>query len=677
MSGQPYKYASDPQKYRQEFMDVLGIRADIDAMNLEANKVYKQTGQLPAVSQMQDNRTTAEIYADVQKMKLGIIRDLEPIADAQFASQIVETLFNSPLNSNNKLVIFLAQRAPEIANNLKKIYSFKIKGDINDANVFVQFVEDMYNKSKASFSSVESYFNKTGSEIERGINRNDIDKIKEIINRMKVRINNLHINKLPPIVRRGYTDDIRVLLERIDAMVNVFPSSEEMLKYDSYGLQVTEKLPFDDAFANHVRELNILIKEELPRTDTLQTAILHLEKFVENTNPSEFNDAYKRVLGYLPDDKTLATVRQLREYLNSDLNKMVRRKEIEQIKDLEVPVTLKEKASDTLFTSMLGLNPPDRTPPIEGVEGTSVIQKRGRGRPKGSSVGKGSTSSRVQPINNNNNNTLSRVQIPVTRGIPVPNNAVIPEHLITQPTERYPLFRNANTGQINILRNDDDYFNIMSREAYIYDENNPPITDVRRVGRVRRNEVLPVARGRGRPKGSGIKKTFKEFFLENTDKTKGIQPEKRYISFGKYLINKNKLNDNIIAIKRPSGANINEFPSSKVSDKLGTVFRKIVGGNIPTFNELSDLSEEEKMYLHNVAKKAEIEDKFSIPAPSKDKQEKDIHNFEVMKGEIMSGNDSKELIKKFKLLLVKLSKNGTLPKREVQEIMQELLELGY
>jgi hypothetical protein len=47
-----------------------------------------------------------------------------------------------------------------------------------------------------------------------------------------------------------------------------------------------------------------------------------------------------------------------------------------------------------------------------------------------------------------------------------------------------------------------------------------------------------------------------------------------------------------------------------------------------------------------------------------------------MRGEIMAGNDNKELLKKFKLHILKLSKSGTLPKREVQEILEDLLELG-
>ena len=103
----------------------------------------------------------------------------------------------------------------------------------------------------------------------------------------------------------------------------------------------------------------------------------------------------------------------------------------------------------------------------------------------------------------------------------------------------------------------------------------------------------------------------------------------------------------------------------------------MIGGGTPSYNELAKLSEPEKVYLHKLTTRANIIDKFSIPTPSKDQQEKDIHEFEVLKGEIMAGNDSKELIKKFKLHLMKLSKNGTLPKKEVSEIMEELIEMGY
>ena len=50
MSGQPYKYASDPARFRQDYMNTLKLQIDINEMNFEANKTFKATGQLPTSS---------------------------------------------------------------------------------------------------------------------------------------------------------------------------------------------------------------------------------------------------------------------------------------------------------------------------------------------------------------------------------------------------------------------------------------------------------------------------------------------------------------------------------------------------------------------------------------------------------------------------------------------------
>jgi hypothetical protein len=184
-------------------------------------------------------------------------------------------------------------------------------------------------------------------------------------------------------------------------------------------------------------------------------------------------------------------------------------------------------------------------------------------------------------------------------------------------------------------------------------------------------------RKRGRPKGSGIKKKYSEVVKSSTATDKGIDEDRRFIKFGKYLINNKKLNDGVLAVKRPSGNNIFEFPSQHISSNMQNVIKTMIGGGMPKYEDLNKLSEPEKIYLHKLSSKANIIDKFSIPTPSKSEYEKDIHDFEVMKGEIMSGNDNKDMIKKFKMHIMKLSKTGALPKREVAELLEELLLLGY
>jgi hypothetical protein len=128
------------------------------------------------------------------------------------------------------------------------------------------------------------------------------------------------------------------------------------------------------------------------------------------------------------------------------------------------------------------------------------------------------------------------------------------------------------------------------------------------------------------------------------------------------------------------------MPSKRVSSNLQGILKTISGGGIPNYNDLGKLDEEEKNYLNKLISRSNLTDRISVPAPSKDQQEKDIHNFEVMRGQIMSGNDSQELVKKFKLLIRKLSKQGLLPKADVEgllpkadveELLDILVDLNY
>jgi hypothetical protein len=164
---------------------------------------------------------------------------------------------------------------------------------------------------------------------------------------------------------------------------------------------------------------------------------------------------------------------------------------------------------------------------------------------------------------------------------------------------------------------------------------------------------------------------------ENVGKVKSEKIE-RYVGFGINEINKHKLSDkSIFCIRRKNKSNYPNLPSRIVDSPLKNVILDITGGKIPTFKDINDMSEEDKNYLHKILSISGLSDKFSIPTPALDKINKDIHDFEVMKGEILSGNDSKDLVRKFKLNVAKLSRIGVLPKREVNELLILLADLNY
>lgn len=175
---------------------------------------------------------------------------------------------------------------------------------------------------------------------------------------------------------------------------------------------------------------------------------------------------------------------------------------------------------------------------------------------------------------------------------------------------------------------------------------------------------LGIKKRRGRPRGSGIVKPV-------------LEKVPNFVGFGINEINQKQLGKGIVKIRRNTKSNYIDMPSRRVSSNLQNILKTITGGGMPKYDELGQLSDEEKDYLHKLLERSDLTSRISVPTPSKDQYEKDIHNFEVMKGQIMSGNDSVELVKKFKLLIRKLAKQDLLPKADVDDLNDLLNDLGY
>jgi hypothetical protein len=112
-----------------------------------------------------------------------------------------------------------------------------------------------------------------------------------------------------------------------------------------------------------------------------------------------------------------------------------------------------------------------------------------------------------------------------------------------------------------------------------------------------------------------------------------------------------------------------------VSPNVAAALRKIVGGSVLSYDEISGLSDSEKRYLNRVTTQCDIPDG-GIPAPKKDDVAKEHDRFTLLRGEIVAGNDSPELIKEFKSLLLKMKNSGQLPVHQVYTILADLLALG-
>jgi len=694
MSGQPYRYASDVENFRSDYMDQLNLKATIDDMNLKANQVYKASGQLPPQSSMPDTRTTAEKLADTLRIKTSLIAELKPIAGPQFAQAVIQEVEKSNLNSNGSLFIFFAQNVKEIVRNLQKKYALGIVGNANDALNFRLFIENMYNQTKELTGSVQSAFNRPYSS-NKHFNAGDLKQMNDIFDTLSVQIatkwrNHPEINRLIQSIHQ-IINDIRELL----------PTNQTVIDIKEYF-----KLQGDANNIGFMNELENFITS-LPLIPTVYSAYEHLKKSIINQTDASVIDNLTRIRNLFPK---LEEVRRLQRFKDKSIPP--------EFFEHDIDKKARDEPSTQLPSKM------DLSPDEEDFFSDLYSGSEGGGGGGGGASDEASPTSISGNIETQQDKFMSFLRdqyenVNDIMGLDIPDKQKQTELKIIKlriETVWKHISGSLPGYQLKELGNPYDELHTHIRNAEdkliqgqsqagggaeyelkqgqtqakggaeikkAFKDMTPEEKRIRIESGTRvipRENIPPIGpggnglkRGRGRPKGSGISHNFQD----KVDTSKGIQPDRRYISFGKYLINNSKLNEGTVSLRTPKGVNVIGYPSQRVTPQLSNVFKKIVGGGVPSFKDLTDLNDEERNYLYNVSKKAEILDKLSIPSPSKDQEDKDIHDFQVMKGEILSGNDNKDLIKKFKIHMSKMVRAGTLPKKEVADIMTDLIELGF
>jgi hypothetical protein len=159
------------------------------------------------------------------------------------------------------------------------------------------------------------------------------------------------------------------------------------------------------------------------------------------------------------------------------------------------------------------------------------------------------------------------------------------------------------------------------------------------------------------PKGSGIG---------------GIDSSPKLLPFGRYAIHHRKLDNNRLVIKSPAGGHLPAIPSQLISTNLGAIFRRIVGGGLPNGDDIANLSEDERDHLAKVLKICHLDDKIPVYGTKLTKDQQTAREFEILKGEYLAGNNSRELVKKLKRLILNLVKERKLTRSEAYDVLLEL-----
>jgi len=153
-----------------------------------------------------------------------------------------------------------------------------------------------------------------------------------------------------------------------------------------------------------------------------------------------------------------------------------------------------------------------------------------------------------------------------------------------------------------------------------------------------------------------------------------IEKPIEFVPFGKYAINKFRLNDSILMLRSKSNNTIPTIPPQKISKSIVDILKQVIIGGVPSFENIAGLDADDKELLHKIVRLSHVE--LSVPTPDLTKQEQDNHRFQLLRGQLVSGNNSKEIIKELKGLLLKFISAGTIPKAQANAVLFELMNLS-
>lgn len=700
MSGQRNIKPTDPSKFRQAYMANLALEANINDKNLQANKIFIKTGVAP--NQPTDTRTTSEKLADLERLKIDVRSSLSAICDGENADIVVNSLDEPEL-------VFVAQHIEEIVKEIKPKYKYGVQADIlvDFLNAYMERAQETnevnYGLQQASGRNLLLGVQQIAMNM---IGQQDLLQLSDLIGRNA----NFMNQQLYAAVQRDIqtlfvllpkVEDLRALENNVDATVRNRIQHE---LNDALG---------DVATKGQIRDLARDFQQAIAHSDAQRAneiaAALHQILQLDPASQTQLQ-LIRAELGSKIDDI------QLEVAAGNFGNDVVNRELREKVGDIAEQVRgLAEETQDEIKEALKRMGVENKST-IDRVSSQLAKELRDMSGRQADDIVQAVMIKLTQRVDEGN---LSRADVKEATAEAL-DEAGGGGAVVVRARGRSPRSINPAEQQVlrTLVRPSSAFLTASERELRTYvlelqraiPEQYRPTTAAQLglpkgsslTSKTKKPELLEVAKKlneiaeelafannpspfdsqgyglhRKRIVGKGLSRQVRENVLTKTDFTKGIMPQEKYVPFGKHYINHHRLNDDTIDIKRHNGVNIVGIPVRRVSKHLGEVMRTIVGKGVPSYNQIDKLTKEEKDYLHKIAKSSDLLDRLHIPSPTKEEDDQDINEFEVLKGELLCGNDGTETIKKFKLIIMRMMNKGLLPRGQARDLLVELATLGH
>lgn len=173
-------------------------------------------------------------------------------------------------------------------------------------------------------------------------------------------------------------------------------------------------------------------------------------------------------------------------------------------------------------------------------------------------------------------------------------------------------------------------------------------------------KVLHPRPGRGVKIGKGL-----------PENTRGV----RYAQFGKYIIHLPSLDKQTISIKYPSVLAIQDIPNKHVSNNFVKLIRHYLETDTIDKGMFNALEEDEQEFFHYLTRRCAV-DTGMVGGGMTNREKKDMERFELIRGQVIAGNNSPELLKELKQYLLKFLSEKRITRAVGNQILYEIAMLS-
>lgn len=154
--------------------------------------------------------------------------------------------------------------------------------------------------------------------------------------------------------------------------------------------------------------------------------------------------------------------------------------------------------------------------------------------------------------------------------------------------------------------------------------------------------------------------------------------DKKLLPIGKYWLYLPTLFDeHTVMIRVPNKSATIRLRQMFVSDLFKRVFVEALENGSLNRDDFNKLNDEEQQYLWYVCKKCKVEDKIGFPSNFTYDDAKEIERFNLVRGQILAGNNDPELLREMKTLVLKMIAEDKIRKRTVTDLLYELTVLAH